>query len=251
MNTHRGKSVLFPRRAGVYEPNRADRRLGDLITYPVACTCEDHPDESLAISRAHKSISDILEATQANEYKIFLTGPNNFRKKINKEYKANRKDKPLPLYLNTLREYLVKEWNAQVTDGFEADDALGIENELHRANNDDVIVCSFDKDLDQLTGSHYNWNKAILYQVSELEGIRHFYKQMLIGDRSDNIFGIKGIGTKRADDLLNHINTEPEMIDIVYPLYDSNERFEMNGDCLWILRKDKEFYTTRNSLYVR
>lgn len=223
---------------------------GDLISYPVSCTCEDHPDADIARARAHKTVSDILEATQSQEYKIFLTGSDNFRKKINPEYKANRKSKPLPKYLNTLREYLIVEWGAQVTDGIEADDALGIENELHKANKDEVIVCSFDKDLDQLAGLHYNWNKATLYTVSELEGIRHFYKQMLIGDRSDNIFGVNRIGPKRADDLLNHVDKEIEMIDVVYPLYDSNERFEMNANCLWILRKEKQLYTTRKDLYV-
>ena len=222
---------------------------GDLITYPVAATCEDHPDADIGYSRAHKTISDILEATQAKEFRIFLTGSDNFRKKINPEYKANRKGKPLPKYLNTLREYLVTEWNAEVTDGIEADDALGIESVLHKSNNNDIVVCSFDKDLDQLTGLHYNWNKASMYEVTELEGVRYFYKQMLIGDRSDNIFGVNRIGPKRADDLLNHINTEPEMIDIVYPLYDSNERFEMNGNCLWILRKESEIYTKRLDLY--
>lgn len=223
---------------------------GDLISYPIACTIEDHPDGEMGFLRAHKSISDILQATEADEYKIFLTGSNNFRKKVNKEYKANRKKKTLPKYLNDMREYLIKEWNATVTDGIEADDALGIENQSHTTHGNDVIVCSLDKDLDQLPGMHYNWNKANIYTVTELEGIRHFYKQMLIGDRSDNIFGVDRIGPKRADAMLDHILKEPEMIDVVYPLYDSNERFEMNADCLWILRKEKELYTKRKDLYV-
>lgn len=224
---------------------------GDLISYPVACTCEDHPDTDLAFLRADKVVSDILEATQSTEYKIFLTGGKNFRKKINPQYKANRKDKPLPQYLNPLREFLVVEWGAKVTDGIEADDAIGIENQLHLDNNDLVIVCSYDKDLDQLPGQHYNWNKGSIYEVSELNGIRYFYKQMLIGDRSDNIFGVKGIGPKRADALLDDIINESEMIDVVYPLYNQdNTRFEMNADCLWILRKEKELYTKRKDLYV-
>lgn len=223
---------------------------GDLISYPVASTCEGYPDAEIAYARAHKTISDILEATQSKEYKVFLTGSDNFRKKINPEYKANRKTKPLPQYLNALREYLVLEWGAEVTDGIEADDALGIHNSYHLKKKENVIVCSFDKDLDQLEGDHYNWNKGTIYNISELEGIRHFYKQMLIGDRSDNIVGVNRIGPKRAEDLLNHINREDEMIDIVYPLYDNKDRFEMNADCLWILRNEKELYTTRKDLYV-
>lgn len=223
---------------------------GDLISYPVACTCEDHPDADLAFSRAYKVVTDILAATEADTYKIFLTGSNNFRKKVNPKYKANRKDKQLPIYLNPLREFLVTEFGAQVTEGIEADDALGIENELHRNVGDEVIVCSFDKDLNQLPGLHYNWNKAEMYEVSELDGIRYFYKQMLIGDRSDNIFGVNRIGPKRADALLDSIDKETEMIDVVYPLYDTNERYEMNADCLWILRKEKEVYTKRKELYV-
>lgn len=223
---------------------------GDLISYPVACTCEDHPDADLAFSRAYKVVTDILAATEAGSYKIFLTGSNNFRKKVNPKYKANRKDKALPVYLNPLREFLVTEFGAQVTEGIEADDALGIENELHRTAGDEVIICSFDKDLNQLPGHHYNWNKAEMYEVSELTGVRYFYKQMLIGDRSDNIFGVNRIGPKRADILLDSVDKETEMIDVVYPLYDSNERYEMNADCLWILRKENEVYTKRKELYV-
>jgi 5'-3' exonuclease len=220
---------------------------GDLISYPVAASCEDCT-EDIAIARCHKTISDILFSADAKEYKLYLTGSNNFRKKINPEYKANRKNKPLPQYLNLLREYLVSDWKAEVTDGYEADDAIGIA--AHQGGEANVIICSYDKDLNQLAGTHFDWYKNDTYYVSELNGIRHFYKQMLIGDRSDNIIGVPKIGKVRANKLLNHINTEPEMVDIVYPLYDKKDRFDINADCLWILRKENEMYSKRKDLYV-
>lgn len=219
----------------------------DLISYPVAVSCEDCSEE-IVIARCHKTISDILFGAETEEYKAFLTGSNNFRKKINPEYKANRKDKPIPKYLNLLREYLVSEWKAEVTDGIEADDAIGIA--AAQSGGDDFVICSYDKDLNQLSGTHFDWYKNNVYYISDLEGIRHFYKQMLIGDRSDNIIGVNKIGKVRADKLLNEIMSEPEMVDIVYPLYDDKDRYEMNANCLWILRKENEIYSKRKELYV-
>ena len=49
-----------------------------------------------------------------------------------------------------------------------------------------------------IPGKHYNWNKKIFETVDLQTGIQHFYKQMLIGDSSDNIIGINGIGKVKS-----------------------------------------------------
>ena len=183
----------------------------------------------------------ILEATESQEYRSFLTGRGNFRKIINPEYKANRKDKEPPCYLQECRDYLIKEWNTVVSDGCEADDLLGI------AQTDETVICSLDKDLLMISGTHFNWTKLQYTHVDQLDGLRTFYKQMLIGDRSDNIFGVDKIGPVKAAKLIDHLEDEVDMINTVFSLYGSNEeRFVMNAQCLWIMQNEDETWVHRS-----
>lgn len=211
---------------------------GDIVAYRCAAASE-HDGLEIALVRTDKMVRDILEATQADKYNIYLTGSNNFRKEINPEYKANRKDTIPPQFLQQCREYLVLEWNAQVTDGYEADDALGINQD------DESVICSIDKDLLQVPSRHYNFVRQEFSKVSELEGLQAFYRQMLIGDVSDNVIGIKGIGKVKAGKIIDVLTTEEEMFHKVISLYDSADRFYMNADCLWIMRKEGERFTNR------
>lgn len=215
----------------------------DLVAFRCAASAENEP-EDIAILRVDKLMRDILEAVEAEEYLAFLTGPGNFRKQINPEYKANRKDTPPPKHLGICRHFLVRDWNAQVTKEIEADDALGI----HQTN--ETVICSLDKDMLQVPGMHYQWpiynREGRFHQVFELDGLKTFYKQMLIGDVSDNVKGVAGIGKVRAAKLIDHLTTEKEMFNTVCGLYNDADRFQTNLDCLWIMRNKDEQFTDRN-----
>lgn len=223
---------------------------GDIVAYRCAASAENDTLE-IAIARVDKLMRVILDRTQAKEMKTFLTGGNNFRKEINPLYKANRKDTVPPRFLQKCREFLVMEWGASVCDGYEADDALGF------SQTEDTIICSIDKDLLMIPGKHFNFVREEFTEVSELEGLKAFYRQMLIGDTSDNVFGIEGIGKVKAAKLINHLTTEQEMFDVVCDMYtpESREqrhlldeldiRFWMNADCLWIWRNEEEKFSDR------
>ena len=81
-----------------------------------------------------------------------------------------------------------------------------------------VICVSNDKDLLQLTGWHYNFVNKTLVLVSPLEGSRTFYKQLILGDKSDNIPGFDGamLGTcpKFIEKLQAPIDSMTEEIDM-------------------------------------
>lgn len=213
----------------------------DLVAFRCAATVQEYEPVDVAIYRVDVLMRQILEATESEQYKSFLTGRGNFRKVINTEYKANRKDKEPPCYLQDCREYLIKEWNAVVSDGVEADDLLGIEQ------TDETVVCSLDKDLLMIPGVHFNWTKLEYTHVDQLDGLRTFYKQMLIGDRSDNIFGVDKIGPVKAAKLIDHLEDEQDMYDIVLGLYnDEYSRFIMNAQCLWIMQNKGETWGHRS-----
>ena len=115
-----------------------------------------------------------------------------------------------------------------------------------RKQTDETVVCSLDKDLLMIPGVHFNWNKLEYTHVDQFTGLRTFYKQMLIGDRSDNIFGVDKIGPVKAAKLIDHLTNEQEMLETVFELYNQDEeRFIMNAQCLWIMQNKDETWAHR------
>lgn len=217
----------------------------DLVCFRCAASAEN--EEFFVVQHRMNDLFDnILSTTAATEYKAFLTGENNFRKEIYPEYKANR-TQPKPRHLEAARYFAIKEFNAEAEHGLEADDLLGI----NQADN--TVICSLDKDLLQVPGKHYQWaiatskyeRPAKHLDQSELEGLRLFYEQCLKGDTSDNVKGIAKIGEVKAKRFLENCNSELEMFGIVKDLYNNDQDFLLNASCLWILRHDREPYTSR------
>ncbi len=214
---------------------------GDLIAFRCSASVGLEGEEEIAILRTDKLMRDLLYNTESTSYNCYLSGRNNFRKKVNPEYKANRKDKEPPRWLQSCREYLIKEWNAVVSEGCEADDLLGINQ-----HNTDSVCISLDKDLLMITGWHFRWLDNEKLFVTPDQGLKAFYKQMLIGDKSDNIFGVRGIGPVKAAGIIDTLDTEEEMISTVFKMYEEDaERFWMNAQCLWIMQKEKETWQDR------
>ncbi len=189
--------------------------------------------------RAEETIRGIMNATGSTSLKVFLSDTlvNNFRYKIYPEYKANRKDAPKPKYYEEIKQFLINEFDAVITLGQEADDALGINQ------TDETVICSIDKDLLQVPGLHYNFVKGEIKEVDEIGGLRHFYEQVLKGDRVDNIPGIDRIGEKKAAKLMANCETEADMLEIAFSMWDEDiDKLTMVGQLLWVRRKENEIW---------
>jgi len=163
-------------------------------TYPEAGIASSHIVEPVAnaIHTVNHMIESMLTATGVSDYRLFLTGKDNFRNEVYPIYKANRIDSPRPTHYAAIRNHMVTQWNGEVIQGMEADDALGI----HQTSS--TIIASTDKDLDCISGVHYNFVKDLLYTVSEQEATNFFYMQMLAGDGTDNICALRGVGLPTA-----------------------------------------------------
>lgn len=216
----------------------------DIVAYRVACTCQEDDAQDFVFARAEDLVDSILVNTEAEEYRLFLTGKDNFRYTIYPEYKAHR-PKEKPFWLEACRQYLIATFNAEVIDGQEADDAMGINQ------TEDTIICSIDKDLLMIPGRHYNFVKDEYIEVSTQAAIKHFYMQCLTGDRADNIKGIEKVGPKKAEKILDGCVTEKQMFDAVREAYSNDEEFIMNGRVLWIRRKDNEDWKDRFNALVQ
>lgn len=234
----------------------------DIVAFSMAASAENDPVE-VAYMRIDQMIHSILDTTGAETFRGFLSGGSNFRNEIYPEYKANRKDMVDPRWRSACKEYLVREWDAEVTDGYEADDALGINQDKQghwelgeHSPLHNTIICTIDKDLDMIPGMHYSWpivrkgevvREGRIYEVSEIEGLRSFYRSILVGDRTDNIFGVDGIGKVKAAKEIDHLETEEEMFERVAELYNGDmDRLRINGDCLWIQRQEHQRWSQIN-----
>ena len=166
------------------------------------------------------------------EWELFLTGKGNFRHDIavTQPYKGNRADTAKPEYYHQLRQHLVDKWGAKVIDGMEADDMLAIRQE----EDDETMIVTIDKDLDQITGWHYNFVSKEKYFIDEKTALLNFYMQFLTGDRVDHILGVRGIGKVKARKLLED-KSEAEMWDVVVEHLGMDRSIE-NGHLLFMLR---------------
>lgn len=187
-----------------------------------------------------------LQSVNATEYEVWLSGGTNERKSLDPTYKANREGKPQPLHREALKEAAVLEWNARITDGIEADDALSTEQSV--SDYLSTTICSIDKDLLQIPGYHYNFVKDEHVLVSPLDGLRSFYSNLLIGDTADNVSGVAGIGRVKAGRIINFLDTEEVMFSTVSDLYNDRARFLTNCDLMWLHRKEGEWFRNRPEL---
>lgn len=153
----------------------------------------------------------------------FDYGKKTFRNELLDTYKATRKETPQELVpqFALAREYLTAHnitWYE--IEGYEGDDIIGTLVDFGEKNNLKVSVYTGDKDANQLISSQttiYRTDKGVteldIYNEQTLldkyglkpDQFRDFLG--LMGDSSDNIPGIKGVGEKTALKLLHQYGT--------------------------------------------
>lgn len=219
---------------------------GDTVSFRCAAANEN-ADFGLAVWQVDQMLTRILDDINADDWKIYLGGENNFRYGIYPDYKIHRRDKPKPKHLEGLRGYLVSDWDATVCDGYEADDALGIYQQSAGSNM--VYICSNDKDLLQIPGRHYNFIRREIKEIDEFGGAVQFYTQLLVGDPADHIRGCSGIGAVKAARAFVGCNTERQLYDKCVELYkvaykdDWEQQLNLAAQLLYVWRKDPDSWT--------
>ena len=213
---------------------------GDILCYRIGFATQEESQDVAIRTMASFLEELVMFDLNVSEWNTYLTGPTNFRNDyaITAPYKGNRKGEK-PTHHGLLREYLELSWNGTVTEGIEADDAIAIDATTY---GDESIIVSLDKDFDQVQGWHYNFVKKDKYYVQADEGLLNFYMQFLVGDRIDNIIGVKGIGPVKARKLLED-KTELEMFEVCVEELGSEERAIENGILLYLQRKEGEIWS--------
>lgn len=210
-----------------------------------------------AYHNANTTIAAIMAMTKAREYRVFLSGTGNYRERLATiaPYKGNRVQEK-PVYLKAVRDYLVEQHAAEVVEGEEADDALGYTQMAAEANS--TMIVTIDKDLQMIPGWHMHPQVLEPYLIHPDQAIRSFYRQLLTGDRVDNIIGVPGIGPKRAGKLITEkygTRDEVTMARIVLGEYSKHYEDPVaamleTGRLIWIRRKPEEMWEIPNEALV-
>ena len=225
----------------------------DVLVYRCAWAEQESSEEEAKL-KLDELIGNIINEVDpwgtSKNRKFFLTGKGNFRHEIAKTavYKGNRKEVEKPVHFSALRNYLMLKYDALVTEGCEADDAIGIHANYYGYDN--VVIVSIDKDFEQLPTTIFNPSKWEWKTVDTWTATKNFYKQILMGDRVDNIIGLYGIGPAKANAILEGCDSEKALYNSCFLAYlkisdsvdGAEERVLENARLLWIQRYTGEMW---------
>lgn len=175
----------------------------------------------------------LKEANPKYIVSVFDTGKKNFRHDLYSEYKANRAKCPdeLALQMPFFRDF-VKALGVKVIDkeGFEADDVIATITDKAKEFQMGVEIVTADKDLMQLVESNVGIWDTMKDKHYDREAVKEKFGVYpenvlnylaLVGDTSDNVPGVKGLGPKTAVTLL-------ENYDSIEALYENLEEIANN-----------------------
>ena len=156
---------------------------------------------------------------------FYLTHDILFRSEISKTYKCSRVAMRKPVHLDALKKHLRDNYDAITWEGFEADDLISIS--AREKGLDNCIVASVDKDLLQIPGWHYNIASGKSHYQSCHGAKLSFWSQTIIGDKVDDIEGLKGVGPVGARDVLkdtDDFSTHRDFYNLVLAKYISHNK---------------------------
>jgi DNA polymerase-1 len=182
----------------------------DFLAYKAAQACEIGIDfgEDVIIAQSqfsdvlrvfHNELNKVTKAMMEDDFILYFSSTENFRKKIYPDYKGHRM-KRKPLGYKRLVNYCRKNHNFKLIEGLEADDTIGIE--ATRFADPSNIIVSPDKDMRQIPSALWNLTDDVV-EITKDDGDRWHLIQSLSGDPTDGYSGCPGIGVKRATELLD------------------------------------------------
>ncbi|RAJ96989.1 DNA polymerase I [Aliidiomarina maris] len=155
---------------------------------------------------------------------VFDAKGKTFRNDMYAEYKANRPPMPddLRSQIAPLHE-IVRAMGLPLLciDGVEADDVIGTLARQAEAEGRTTLISTGDKDMAQLVGEHTILINTMTDTVMDIEGVHKKFgvspEQIidylaLMGDSSDNIPGLPGVGDKTAQAMLQGMTSIDAML---------------------------------------
>jgi DNA polymerase-1 len=188
---------------------------------------------------------DILEKDRPQYVAVSFDMGMSGRDELYGEYKGTREKMPdeLRVQLDWIQA-LVRAFNMPILalEGFEADDVIGTVTQQAVAEDVDVRIITGDRDLLQLLTDHVtvqlparDGTPDVVYDTARfrerflLEPLQLIDLKALMGDTSDNIPGVKGIGEKTAQKLLEEYQTLDGVYENIELIKGANQRKLIDG----------------------
>ena len=171
-------------------------------------------------------IKKLLEDEAASNFIVIFDAPGKtFRNDLYEEYKATRP--PMPDDLRPQIEpihNIIKAMGLPLVmiNNVEADDVIGTLSKKASDKNMNVIISTGDKDMAQLVNRNISLINTMNNQRLDRDGVKlkfGVYPEQiidyltLIGDKSDNVPGIPGVGAKTASKWLNEYNSLEKIVE--------------------------------------
>jgi len=195
-------------------------------------------------------LRDISEVTFASEMLMAIKSPVNYRDDIYSDYKGKRNTWRIhnPL-IDIVRRKCVERGFAIEAYGKEADDYIRIWAEESKFYKKPYVIASIDKDLLCIPGKHWNIKKEVFMEMSEYDAMIHYYAQLLQGDSTDNIPGLKNVGPVKALKALEGCVNERHCQEVVVSMYiekhgdDWKQYLLANGKLIHIQKAENDYFT--------
>ena len=172
----------------------------------------------------HREMNNLKARFDTDDLLLCWTSRNNFRKTVDPSYKGNRTKRKPCGYLK-LKNWGMDYFESIMIDGLEADDVLGIIATNGTIKQPFVLV-SPDKDMLQIPVRVYNLKNE--FDVTPEAAIRKVYEQCLCGDQTDGYSGCKGIGPKKANQILDKVK-DGNYWDAVVKAYEEHDQTEKDA----------------------
>lgn len=161
-------------------------------------------------------IEDLKARFLTNDVILVVGDKNNWRKQYYPDYKANRKDKEKPVMYDIVLNEIYNNYNVQSLPNLEADDTCRIIYEDNKTFPIRKLLVSIDKDFHSFPCELYDPLHNKQYVINPAEADYNLMKQIIMGDKADNIQGLDGYGEVKT---VKFLDSEPHILDDVKELF--------------------------------
>ena len=199
-----------------------------------------HSDLALAKNWVIERFEMFKEKTGADAFVIAISDKNNFRRKLNPLYKANRRSKFAPIGLSPMRDWMAEEYGTVIYPNLEADDTIAI-MATDLTPDEERIIVSIDKDFKSVPCTFYDFNRDEIHDVSVEDANKYHLMQTMAGDPVDGYKGIPGVGAVKAMRLLDNNGTNWDTVLKAYSDAQLTEEEALTNAWMAYLIQHKEF----------
>lgn len=168
-------------------------------------------------------IEDLKARFLTNDVILVVGDKNNWRKEYYPDYKANRKDKEKPPMYDIILNELYNKYEIVSLPNLEADDTCRIIYEDNQNYAVRKLLVSIDKDFHSFPCELYDPLHDKQYVINEAEANYNLMKQIIMGDKADNIRGLEGYGEVKT---LKFLDDEPRTLEDVRELFREKGQLE-------------------------